>query len=760
MHVNPTRLLRSKKLQLVKSYMKSKNRLKLIGFACALFSVAASAQAYECTPEAPPSAFYTFDSPSALLDDSVAANNGSGTSVTSVGGVNGNGLGTTNNSEITLANPPFNSREQLSISVWLKPSNLQSVEARFVSQATGIYAGDHYVMASAYNGSALRFRLKTNDVTTTLVSSTGLLQTGQWSHAAFTYDGTKMQIWHNGAVVASVAKRGQIDSPLDVPFAIAGQPAGAGLRPFAGAMDDLVFFDRALSDGNIANLANRRNNNCAIMQDGAIPISKPEVADPKVTAPELIVQEVLTPEVTAPEVPTPVVPEVPVNRVVTAVDGQWPANHNNDLPMGGVFYGNYEAGLYSGNNPIAVESSRRFRAERDGFINAVRYQNRTLSDAVIEGRCNPSAPDSVWCKCVDAGLDKYSCGYTLGNSYSVGNGGSIVIEVRADDGTENGFPSDQLLGRTRGEFVPMDNASQNYPILELESPVELEAGKVYHLVYRNLNPPGNCRLQGLNTSDAARCPRNQGAIGLNGTWFANNALDDDSDTYGPFRGSASLNLFRNNTNGPWSSRTNNLSWYEVRYSDNVWTGDSYAAYGSVAQGRQTVDGRQQARQLFTVRDATRDVNGLWLNFGHDYTKSASGAPLNISLKNDRGDNLATGKINYSPDCAARSDSGNSFNDRPEKHCRAWGYTTLSQPVSLIEGDTYSVVFSSAAGGAYFLSTYFALDYWGSESRNHWKDSRAQHSNNDGRTWTDWTTTYRERDLALLFTVVGMPNYLP
>ncbi|CAN0470870.1 unnamed protein product, partial [Hapterophycus canaliculatus] len=45
---------------------------------------------------------------------------------------------------------------------------------------------------------------------------------------------------------------------------------------------------------------------------------------------------------------------------------------NNDLPMGGLFYGHPGNGWKTGNAKIAVQSARRFMAERSGNIVAVR----------------------------------------------------------------------------------------------------------------------------------------------------------------------------------------------------------------------------------------------------------------------------------------------------------------------------------------------------------------------------------------------------
>lgn len=452
--------------------------------------------------------------------------------------------------------------------------------------------------------------------------------------------------------------------------------------------------------------------------------------------------------------------QTPIDPASLQPVADWPAGANDDLPMAGIFYGQQEAGLVTGNSAIGVELSRRFRAEKTGYINAVRYNNRTLLDANVTGRCLPSAPDSVWCRCKNAGLDKYTCGYTLGNSYSVGNGGSIIIDIREDDGTEDHFPVSAALGRTAGIFVPVDRSDEHYPILELESPVFLQAGRVYHLVYRNINPPTSCGISGHSLSEAANCPRDQGAIGLNGTYQP--VLFGDSKIFGPFGGQTSATLTKSTQNSGWAVDSDKLSWYEVRYDDNTWVGDSHTGIGSTAEGRQFVGGNTKVRQIFTVEDSSRTVDGLWLYFGHNYTYTPDGSNLNATLKDSSGTVLATTSIAPSPECISTAASGYAQNSFREQHCRVWSYSNLSTTVDLMEGQNYSIEFSSSDTAGFSLHTFFPLNYnrFNSTNRNFWNNAKAQVSTNGGNAWEDWAGTYYpDRDITMLFTIDGMPKQL-
>ena len=447
---------------------------------------------------------------------------------------------------------------------------------------------------------------------------------------------------------------------------------------------------------------------------------------------------------------TPVSNSVQASPVVTVSEG-WPSNTNGDLPMAGIFYGNHVSGVAAANAGIGVESTRRFRAERTGDVSYVRYHNRTLNDYNIKSRCESFGAGSQWCGCVDAGLDEYTCGYTLGSSYHVGNGGTIVVEMRPDDGS--GLPSNTVLGKTEA-FIPMDNSGTHYPALQFTSPVRIQEGVIYHLVFTNLTPPTTCELTRVSPQKAASCPRNQGAMGLNGNFMIN--TPSTTGRRGPFRGdSAAANYFRRSAGDEWRLYELNLSWYELGYVDGVAVGESYTSIDSSRTAVQTIGGSIKARQIFTVRDATRKVDGLWLNFGH--TNSADGSSLSVVLKDSDGQALATGAITSSALCRQRVKDESIHLSH---WCQDWSYTSFGETVSLLEGSEYSVEFSGGSKSGFKLSAYEPLNGHGFTDRNYWQHSHVEISKNSGASWQNWMSVRpSERDLALLFTIEGMPRQL-
>lgn len=144
--------------------------------------------------------------------------------------------------------------QALTISAWIKADSFASnVDPRILSKATGSAEADHYFMlgSTPSNGNKLRFRLKTNGTTKTLIASSGDLPVGQWVHAAATYDGSMMRLYKDGVEVGSVAMSGSISSSGTVPVWVGRNPDG--INAFHGAIDELRIYSKALTPTEIQN---------------------------------------------------------------------------------------------------------------------------------------------------------------------------------------------------------------------------------------------------------------------------------------------------------------------------------------------------------------------------------------------------------------------------------------------------------------------------------------------------------------------------
>jgi hypothetical protein len=159
--------------------------------------------------------------------------------------------------------------EALTVSLWMRADDFDQMDGRFLSKAEGVQDGDHFWMLSTILEGAehrLRFRLKTNGSTTTLIASEGALTTNRWAHVAAVYDGTEMRLYKDGLLVGTAAKSGSVDTNPLVKVAFGDQPGGA--RPFDGVLDEIRLYDRPLTVEELAILKTGGGDCAAVFEDG------------------------------------------------------------------------------------------------------------------------------------------------------------------------------------------------------------------------------------------------------------------------------------------------------------------------------------------------------------------------------------------------------------------------------------------------------------------------------------------------------------
>jgi hypothetical protein len=148
----------------------------------------------------------------------------------------------------------------MAMSGWFKADNLSNCRARdcrIISKATGISEQDHYFMVSTIkvgSQTRLRFRLKTNGITSTLVATSGNVKQHNWIHVAAVYDGQAMRLYQDGIEVGSMAKKGSITTNSGSSVWIGGNPPYAKSRPWKGQIGDVSIYDRPLTKAEISEL--------------------------------------------------------------------------------------------------------------------------------------------------------------------------------------------------------------------------------------------------------------------------------------------------------------------------------------------------------------------------------------------------------------------------------------------------------------------------------------------------------------------------
>ena len=137
-------------------------------------------------------------------------------------------------------------------------SNCSSRDCRIISKALGTSSQDHYFMVSTIKSGTitrLRFRLKTDGSTTTLIATSGDIVDNEWVHVTAVYDGSEMQLYKDGIEVGIMAKNGSISQNSGVSVWIGGNPPGEASRPWDGQIDEVRIYDRALTAPEIQTLA-------------------------------------------------------------------------------------------------------------------------------------------------------------------------------------------------------------------------------------------------------------------------------------------------------------------------------------------------------------------------------------------------------------------------------------------------------------------------------------------------------------------------
>ena len=154
------------------------------------------------------------------------------------------------------------SGSELSISAWVYADNIancSSKDCRIISKATGTGTQDHYFMVSTIQSNGvnrLRFRLKTDGTTSTLISSSGVITENEWFHVVAVYDGSTMKLFLNGLEIGSKSKTGTLSTNNNVSTWLGGNPPSATGRPWDGQIDNLRIYDQALSTVEINDLYN------------------------------------------------------------------------------------------------------------------------------------------------------------------------------------------------------------------------------------------------------------------------------------------------------------------------------------------------------------------------------------------------------------------------------------------------------------------------------------------------------------------------
>ncbi len=146
--------------------------------------------------------------------------------------------------------------DQMTLGVMFKIDAISPTDGRLIAKQQTWYENGHYWMLGRYDNGRLRFRLRTDDKVSTLISSkSNLYQTGDWVLATAVYDGRQMKIYCDGELVGSMAKTGTIDTNAAYKaFLGVSQNGSKRYTSHDGAIAYAFVYEKALSQNEIKSI--------------------------------------------------------------------------------------------------------------------------------------------------------------------------------------------------------------------------------------------------------------------------------------------------------------------------------------------------------------------------------------------------------------------------------------------------------------------------------------------------------------------------
>jgi hypothetical protein len=240
-----------------------------------------------------------------------------------------------------------------------------------------------------------------------------------------------------------------------------------------------------------------------------------------------------------------------------------------------------------------------------------------------------------------------------GSGYSGGSGGRIRISINPDDGSTTHAPSATILASTT--ISPGNPVRIGYlPLVTFATPAKLTAGRLYHVVFRNVDPSPTVNyisVDGLWTK-AATTPRQPGLKDLDWGQLVNVGTG-------------------------WHSKPSFTPILDLGYANGLHAGMGYMEVW--IRTARAIAGVSAVREVFTPR-ADVTVGAVTVRV----SRSAGSGALTATLKTGAGTVLAQGQVNASA-------VGSNI---------AWVGANLSSTVTLRAGTSYQLVLTSPSGTVY------------------------------------------------------------
>lgn len=303
------------------------------------------------------------------------------------------------------------------------------------------------------------------------------------------------------------------------------------------------------------------------------------------------------------------------------------------------------------------------------------------------------------------------------SGYSGGNGGTIRVDLRTDDGTSAHNPSGNILTTYFISNAAALPAPQRYIyVMKFTNTPTLNAGQIYHMTFQNVDSSPSSNFISVDSLYQASVQ----------SWMPPAPSDPSAAVLTAWGG------------GPWAPRDGFAPVYELDYQDGASEGIGYVA-GWVGVPA-IVSGSIPLRENFTVtgsqtRVATAAVRVARVR-GED--------PVVIRFEEADGTMLEEGYI----------DASNIPLSSPSSPVYYWASFVFSESHALVPGLTYHLVVECDATSTYQAVALQKGNYYGFQPTTYFPDGHAEVKVNDSWTgWTEWGISNRiDDDLQFYFGV--------
>jgi hypothetical protein len=280
--------------------------------------------------------------------------------------------------------------------------------------------------------------------------------------------------------------------------------------------------------------------------------------------------------------------------------------------------------------------------------------------------------------------------------YGAGTGGTWEVTVQADDGSAAHGPSGAVLATTT--FQPVDD----FPVIAWSSPASLTAGRLYHVVFRNIDPDPTANYASLD------------GVFMYQPTVPRQAAFSDVDWGQPLRSGSDA----------WSDRPNTVPIMELDYADGVTAGLGYMEVW--VRSYKSITGDAKAREAFTVSGPNRAVG----SFSVRLMRISGSSPLTVRLETSGGGLIEEGSI-----AAAEIPVGIPGDHGGSGHA-TWETYAFAAPRTLVSGASYNVVLSTASDTVYSTFVIRKGSSWGFSPTTYFRDGHAEYTT--GGSWGPFT----------------------